>query len=114
MKKLSELSNDTLLCVEVDEFYVMPKEEYMISSFYLDRQSVDNEDIKVFLAKPVYATFDLRYALESLEDEMYEDWLDDVLSDISHEEIESIENSINKILHGRPSYSSGEKIDVFS
>lgn len=114
MKKLSELSNDILLCVEIDEIYVMSKEEYMDSTFYLDRDTEDNEDIRVCIANPVYATFDLQYALEALEDEMYEDWLDDVLGDIPNEEKESIEKSINMFLHARPSYATGEEVDVFS
>lgn len=108
MKKLSELIDDTLLCVTPKGFdgRVIDKKEFMQSSYYLD-----GGDVEVAIAKETFASFDLYYALECIEDDMHEDWLSDVISAIPKEVRERIEAEINSYLEKEPTYYPGEAVD---
>lgn len=108
MKKLSEIANDTLLTVTPKGYdgTTMDKEEFMQSSYYLDRA-----DVEVAIAKETFASFDLYYALECLEDDMHDDWLSNVMSAIPKEVRERIEAEINGYLEKEPTYYPGESVD---
>lgn len=108
MKKLSDLADDTLLTVTLSGYdvAVMDKEEFLQSSFYLDR-----DDVEVAIAEEVFASFDLYYALECLEDDMHEDWLSNVMSTIPKEVRTRIEAEINGYLEKEPTYYPSEAVD---
>lgn len=108
LKKLQEVNKEDYLVIEPigRDSILMDKEEFMQSHWYLDK-----EPVKVFLAEDTYATFDLYYALESLEDDMHEDWLSNVMDAIPDEVRERIEKEINGYLAKEPTYYPGEKIE---
>lgn len=108
MKNLSELNEGTYLVVEPIGYdsILMDKREFVQSNWYLDE-----EKVKVSLAKEVYATFDLYYALECIEDDMHEDWLGNVMSQIPNEVRDRIEKEINTYLEKEPTYYPGEEVD---
>jgi len=116
MKKLSEINNETMLTVQTkewSEFEVMSKQDFIESDTYVNRPYIEDSNYpEVTVAVKSIAKFNLEYALESLEDEMYEDWLASVMRDISKEDRERIENDINKYLEARPSYWEGEMVDI--
>lgn len=108
MKKLYDLKDDILLCVTLKGYdvKVMDKKEFMQSGYYLDRDDVD-----VAIAEETFASFNLYYALECLEDDMHEDWLNNVMSEIPEEVRERIETEINGYLKKEPTYYPGETVD---
>jgi hypothetical protein len=108
MKKLSEIQNDAYLVIEPSNYdaIIMNKAEFMQSHWYLDKELV-----KASLAKETYATFDLYYALECIEDDMHEDWLSNVMDSIPKEVREGIEKEINGYLEKEPTYYPGEEVD---
>lgn len=108
MKKLSDLKDDVLLCVTPKGYdgAVMDKEEFIQSSYYLDR-----DDVEVAVAKETFASFDLYYAFECIEDDMHEDWLSNVISAIPKEVRERIEAEINGYLEKEPTYYPGETVE---
>ncbi len=107
MKLLSELNDDELLIIEREHYdpIIMDKIEFMKSHYFLD-----DEEVKVSLAKETYANFDLYYALECIEDDMHEDWLSNVMYSIPVEVRERIEKEINGYLEKEPTYYPGEEI----
>lgn len=107
MKFLSELNDDELLIIERKHYdpIIMDKIEFMKSHYFLD-----DEDIKVSLAKETYVNFDLYYALECIEDDMHEDWLSNVMYSIPVEVRERIEKEINGYLEKEPTYYHGEEV----
>lgn len=108
MKKLTELDDDCLLVVDKAEYdpKLMSKKEFVESHYYLDR-----EDVDVSIADERYASFDLQYALECVgEDEMHEDWLENVMDRIPKEVRERIEAEINEYLNKEPTYYPGKLI----
>lgn len=108
MKKLSDLKDDILLYVTPKGYdgTVMDKEEFLQSSYYLDR-----DDVEVAIAKETSASFDLYCALECLEDDMHEDWLGNVMNAIPDDVRERIETEINSYLDKEPTYYPGEAVD---
>lgn len=107
MKKLQELNKEDYLVIEIGyDSILIDKEKFMQSHWYLDK-----EPVKVYLAKYTYATFDLYYALECLEDNMHEDWLSNVMDAIPDEVRERIEKEINGYLEKEPTYYPGEEIE---
>lgn len=107
MKFLSELDDDELLIIEREHYdsIIMDKKEFMKSHYFLD-----DEDVKVSLAKETYANFDLYYALECIEDDMHEDWLSNVMDSIPVEVRERIEKEINGYIEKEPTYYPGEEV----
>lgn len=109
MIKLEDINNDDYLIIEPKDYYdsfVMDKEEFMQSHWYLDK-----EDIKVFTVKEEYACFDLECALECMEDDMHEDWLSNVLNSIPEEVKGRIENEVNEYLKKEPTYYPNVEVD---
>lgn len=108
MKRLSELKKDDYLVITPEGYdtFVMDKEEFMQSHWYLDQ-----ENVEVSLAEERFADFNLYYALECLEDDMHEDWLGNVKNSIPKDVRERIEKEVNSYLKKEPTYYPGEKID---
>lgn len=108
MKFLNEVNNDELLIITKRncDGEVMTKEDFLQSSIYLDK-----ENAEVHIAESVYAKFEFYYAMECLEDDMHEDWLDNVMNNIPSEVVKKIEDEINLYLKREPSYTDGEFVD---
>lgn len=108
MIKLYDLKDDILLLVTPKGYdgKVMDKKEFIQSRYYLDRDDVD-----VAIAEETFASFNLYYALEYLEDDMHEDWLSNVMSGIPEEVRERIEAEINGYLEKEPTYYPGEAVN---
>lgn len=110
MKKLSEISKDTMLIIMENacDGVVMDKEDFLQSHYYIDK---DYANVKVAIADEMYASFDLESALQSIgEDEMHEDWLENVMDKLSDAR-ENIEKIINAVLETEPTYYDGEKLE---
>lgn len=107
MKKLSELKNDDWLIVKPEGYEIgsVTKEEFLELDCYLYV-----EPVRVFVAEREVASFDLEYALECLEDDMHEDWLEHVLDAIPTEVRKRIEAEINGYLKANPTYYPGEEV----
>lgn len=107
--KLSELKNDEMLLV--GENLVIEKEDFV-------------KEIEEHRGKEVYTTTEYRASisakdmLESAIDceapNMYEDWEYDIWEDISEEDINELQNILNRILNGSRniSYISDKKIEI--
>jgi hypothetical protein len=110
--KLSELSNNTMLCVQMAgrDLGVMDKEDFLNSSEFLDMDKKDFTTIpEVTVADPLVARFDFDSILENLADEMYEDWKEnvcDALKEVLNEE------KINEVLANYPTYYEGERVEI--
>lgn len=108
MKYLEDLKDDELLIVTPNgcDAEVMECEEFLQSSYYTDR-----DDVEVATAKPMYARFDLFDTLESLQDDMFEDWLERVTDDIPTDVRVRIEKEINCYLDKHPTYYPDEMVE---
>lgn len=115
MKKLSEISKDTLLFVagkkypENEFIGLYDKEEFM--------QSFSEEEaktVKVFIAEKVdMPYYDLKEEIDAMEDdEMIVDWSERVIDDIGEEEIRRINIIVNKAINNNQAYTDGEEIDA--
>ena len=109
MKKLSELKNEDMLMVGDD---VISKEDLLEDLEYY-------KDKEVFTTEKYYARVDafdmLENAFEYESDNMYEEWFDYIMEDITNEDIEEIQAILNRILHrnGRNfCYIENEKIEI--
>ena len=111
MKKLSEVSSDTLLIIECDECdTLMDKQEYLES-----RYATDEEDHLIYLAEIEEAEeFSFSDLIFQQSEEMHEDWQERVEEIISKEDwqvLKRAETIINKAFEANPSYSAGEFVD---
>jgi len=117
MKKLSEISNDTMLTVKCDDgdFEAMEKVFFLDGSYYLDRHSEMSEYPQVTIAEPIQAIFDWKSTIEELGTEMYEDWEDRFWGDISAEDRKVLDKAaeiVNKACAANLTYYEGEKVDI--
>lgn len=114
MKKLSELSNDIMLCVANNydgDIQVMSKEEFLDSAYYLDYPVEPFPTVTI--GDIVTQRFDLGNIIYNMSDDMYEDWDDDVMCELKGTEgIAEFELLINKILERHPTYYEGEKVEI--
>ena len=114
MKKLSEISNDTMITVEHrydGDFEVMSKADFLESAYFLDFPVEPFPMITI--ADAVRARFSLSDAIETLSDEMHEDWFSDVGYALAEAlNIKEIEKKINDILDEYPTYYQGETINI--
>lgn len=109
MKKLSELSNDTMLIVGND-LVVMTKEEFLDSSYFLDC-----EDVTVTIGDKSVEKFTFSQMIEEKAENNHEDWDEAINRDITSEKWEVLrkaEKLINEIFEGSPTYWEGEKVDI--
>lgn len=116
MKKLSELSDDTMLTVEHKSWYggkVMDKMD-LIQQLEGIRNDGYLDELVVRIAEATYATFSFDDVIEWAADEMHEDWIDNVTADLegSHLDIRWIEDQINDIYKRNPSYHAGDLVEV--
>jgi len=107
MKKLSELSMDTMLCVclpeSSDYFNLMEKAEFL-------QRNCEPESI--FIAEAEVATFDWRVAIEWLEEDMHEDWTELVMNEImATPELMAAEKLVNEMMRSHPTYYPGERVE---
>lgn len=107
MKKLDDLKDDDLLIITPEGYdtRLMEKKEFVQSSYYADR-----ENVEVATATEVCASFDLEAALETMEDEMHEDWLGNVMDAIPKDVRKRIEEEINGYLEKEPTYYPKESV----
>jgi len=108
MKKLSELSNDTLLCVcneHSDAEDVMEKVDFL--------KDVRRSQLhRVSMADELTERFAWMSAIEALEEDMHEDWTERVMDDIrAMPELVKAEKLVNEILRKNPTYYSGESVE---
>lgn len=106
--KLSELKNDEKICVGGIE-NIMEKQDYLF----------DIEEYKgkpVYLAEKVQVYFSLSDAIENqIEDEVYEDCVNDVMYDLDNRSTmntKEIEKIINDAIENNPSYEQGAEIEI--
>ena len=105
--KLSELKNDEMLLV--GENLVIEKEDFV-------------EEIEEHRGKEVYTTTEYRAninaksmledAISYEADNMYEDWEEDIWNDISDEDINELQNVIDRILKGHISYITDKRVEI--
>jgi len=111
MVKLSELSNDTMICLDNGDITVMSKEEFMNSFYYIDRDT--DECPEVYTTEITNIKFDAKDWINySGQDETYEDWEQDMYYSIGEENIKLIENIMNKTSEKYPIYWKDQKIDI--
>lgn len=115
MKKLSELSMDTMLCVghqNDGEFDVMSKDDYLRSSQFIDYPA--EPFTSVCLADKSVLTFDLFDAIERIgDDSSYEDWDEDVYNDIKDlPETKAFLEKFKEVSERNPTYWEGEAVDI--
>lgn len=120
MEKLSELSEDTMLTVQIGngDINVMSKKDFLNSSEYLERgPDVQIEDYpQVTIGVPQVAEFSFEYAFECSGDEMYEGWSDNVTYALEKQgfDLKWIEEVINKVFAEHPTYYEGKLVDIDS
>jgi hypothetical protein len=113
MKKLSELSSDTMLCIDDGDNYdstVMSKEDLLQDYRYLDKK-----DFKTSIGIPDHQTFEWEEVFENKADNMYEEWQDHIERDLSESDwviLNKAKDIINKVFRENPAYSTGEKVEV--
>lgn len=110
MKKLSELKDEDMLMVGDD---VISKEDLLEDwEYYKDKE--------VFTTIKYYAGIDAFDMLESTfeyeSDEMYEEWFDKIMEDITEKDIEEIQSILDRILARNKQrnfcYVEDEKIEI--
>ncbi|WP_294186377.1 GTP-binding protein [uncultured Clostridium sp.] len=107
--KLSELKNDDMLLV--GENLIISKEDYV-------NEIQEHRGEEVYTTTKYIVGIDARRMLEDAieceADMMYEDWEDDVWHDIAEEDIEEIQNILDKILSRSRniSYIIDKKVEV--
>ena len=109
VKKVDELEKGTLLFIRYtnDESTVIPSEDYEDYT-----KNIDGEIESVSIAEEEYATVtlsDLASLLESIGDEMHEDWNEEMMYEL---EKSNIVNDFNELLRTKPSYHAGERINA--
>lgn len=114
MKKLSELSRDTILTVENRNhggFSVMDVAEYINSEYYLECH-------KTTIAEEIYPKTTIEDIAEMLacnyEDEMHEDWGDRIQEAITYskKDFEPFVKNLNRIFEKNPTYYEGEPVEI--
>lgn len=114
MKKLSELPNDAMLCIEHrndGDIEAMSKEDFLDSAYYLDYPAEPYPIVTV--AESQTQMFSLDSIIEMMADEMHEDWDMDVLYELREiPNIAEFEAMINKVLSEYPAYFEGEIIEI--
>lgn len=114
MKKLSELSDEIMLCVESrydGDIEVMSKKDFLDSSYYLDFPAEPFP--KVTIGDRSTKQFDLQHIIYEMSDEMYEDWDEDVWGELKATlNVVELEATINAVLDRYPTYFEGEEVAI--
>ena len=107
--KLSELNNDDMLLV--GENLVIGKEDYI-------KEMHEHEGEEVYTTKEYKAGIDaksmLEDAIECEADHMYDDWDYDIWDDVTEDDIEQLQDVVNKILSRSEnvSYIADKKVEI--
>ncbi|MDC4245662.1 GTP-binding protein [Clostridium perfringens] len=113
IRKLSELKDDDMLLVDG---CVVPKED-LVRDFKYYKSRID----RVYTTTQYKAHIDARDMLEDAlekeyENNMYEDWFDNILSDVTEDDIRELQKIIDRILTRNKStnicYIEDEKVIV--
>lgn len=111
MKNLSELPNDTLLYIDRNRHdpEIITKED-----FCNELEIWKKLCITVYIAKPYHKTFNLYECIERMSDDMYGDWITDVLYGLESVGIGiiAIEEMINAVLKEYPTYNPSEQVII--
>lgn len=113
MKRLSELKDEDMLIIDGT---VMPKEDF-IRDFKHYKSIAD----KVYTTTQYKANIDAKDMLDDAlereyENNMYEGWFDNIVSDITEEDIKDIQSILDRILSRSEStnicYTEDEKVEI--
>ncbi|MDU1255849.1 MAG: GTP-binding protein [Clostridium perfringens] len=113
MKRLSELKDEDMLIVDGT---VMPKEDF-IRDFKYYKSIAD----RVYTTNQYKAHIDARDMLEDAfereyENNMYEGWFDNIVSDVTEEDIKELQKIVDRILSRSEStnicYIEDEKVEI--
>ena len=119
--KLSDLNDSQLLIVEryigestkhnyLKSIDVMSKYDFLMQ----DPQIYNcKEKIKIFLAIEEKMKFNLRSVIESIGEDAYEDWDNQVYDDLmSQPETEAFLNKLKQVFNAHPVYYSGHNVEI--
>lgn len=115
MPKLSELANNTTLCVDGGDLRVMDKADFLESAYFLDYPVYPFPEVTV--AVPETKTFDTRDLASFLEnfgeDDTYEGWAEDVYDAIKDApETEAFLRILNAAFASHITYYKGHPVDI--
>lgn len=113
--KLSELPDDTMLCVgngHYDDLQVMEKVDFLKSSYFLDYPAWSFPEVT--LAERQVATFDLKDIIDYIgEDDMYEDWNEHVYDSLRDQpETIAFLDLVKRTFDAHPSYYKGKLVEI--
>jgi hypothetical protein len=118
MKKLSELSDETLLYIEVfnDLKSIVPDVKVVTKKEYIDNQDLfcKGSWSEIFIAIISPISFFLEDFLEQAESEngLGDDWGDKVINELRDTiDIDEFEYKINEVLMRHPNYIAGEPVE---
>lgn len=109
MIKLSALKNEDILIVS-DCDHILDKEEFLRE---YDKNRA--QEVEVFVAlkdEPIH--FSLQKVLEDLGYDEYDEWVNDVMDQLTSDEIAIIEKVVNDAIGKNPTYSRGSVVDVLA
>lgn len=117
MPKLSQLSSNTLLLVETLEMFelrLMSKDEFLEAREYREATKDRTLCPDVWIAEENTPQFRVREWLSIIDDtgSVPEDWKDDVLHDLTDEDISAVESIMNKAINENPTYMEGESVEI--
>lgn len=113
MKKLSELKDEDMIIV--NGYDVVSKEDFLN-----DFEFYKNKANRVYTTTQYKANVNAEYMLEdALEREynnMYEDWFDHILNDVTEEDVKDLQKVVDRILaRSKPTnicYLEDEKVEI--
>ena len=110
--KLSELKDEDMLLVDG---CVVPKEDF-IRDFKYYKSRIDRVYTTTQYKANVNAKYMLEDAFEREYNNMYEDWFDNILNDVTEEDIKELQEIVDRILRRNEStnicYIEDEKVIV--
>ena len=111
MKKLSELANDTMLCLGDIEYGTFLTKEEIIKQYGSDKETI--ESIVLHTVKKSHLTFDWRDVLEMIsEDRTYASHDEDVYFEILKNSVfEKAKSELNLILANHPTFWEDEEVE---
>lgn len=110
-KKLSELDNNTILLVGEARNYIINKGEYV-------KESQRYAGEKVYTAMEYHPTFNVidmvGNAIEQEAANMYEGWVDEILKDVTAEDLIAVQCTLDRVLnrHKYTSYIEDEEVEI--
>lgn len=114
MKKLSELKDEDILIV--NGYDVVSKEDFL-NNFDFYKNKAD----RVYTTTQYKASINAEYMLEDAfereyENNMYEGWFDNIVSDVTEDDIKELQKIVDRILSRSEStnicYREDEKVEI--